>query len=116
MAVEPEFSWTILPWNFILSILGSFTAGVGIILTFGRKWQTFEDMRREIELLKKQLNEAQDKCTLTDTKLQAEIDIIKDSTAIYRENAARTYATRDELTQLREKLWNWVKSPGGPAE
>jgi hypothetical protein len=116
MAVEPEVSWALVPLNFILSLGGAFVAGIGIILTFGRKWQTFEDMRRDIEDLKKQLASAKETCSLTDVKLQAEIDTIKENSALYRENAARSYATRDELTQLREKLWNWVKFPGGPAE
>ncbi len=111
MSIEPEISNTLIPWNFVLSLGGSFVAGVGLILTFGRKWQTFEDMKREIADLKKELKDAKENCTLSDAKIEAEISMIKDNSAAYREAAVRSFATREELSRLEDKIWARLANP-----
>jgi hypothetical protein len=115
MAIEPDFQWTINPFNFLWSICGAMVAGSTLIWGWGRKWQTVENLNvrftDELHELKKTIKENKDdihenhkNTALELVRLHAELDVLRDEKARYRIESAEKFATREELAKQAELI------------
>jgi cell shape-determining protein MreC len=115
MQIEPDFQWTINPFNLLWSIGGAMIAGSALIWGWGRKWQTVESVNirltDELREVKKSIKENKDdihenykNTALELVRLHAELDVLRDEKAKYRIEAEGKFATREELAKQAELI------------